>query len=119
MLYHLFEPGEDKPEHNLFHSEYDLAIENYLGGFGRADRRGQLISNWESDLEGEKEKERLTQITDNPLIASNDNPQKLTVDQLDDRTNKLAELRAEVARMNRDLSRLTENLAQGFRCSLP
>ena len=52
------------------------------------------------------------------LITRNTSPRKLSIDDLTDRANKLADVRAIVSRINRDLSRLTDDLGKGLRCSL-
>ena len=50
------------------------------------------------------------------LFTTNRSPSKLSIDDLTNRANKLADLRSVVARMNRDLSRLMEDLATGLQC---
>jgi hypothetical protein len=95
---------DDKPwKAWWFHSKYDPAVQQYL--FSETDRSAALIQTW-----GGKDK------LSNALITGNTNPHKLKIDELTDRANKLADLRAVVARMNRDLGRLTDDLAVGLRC---
>jgi hypothetical protein len=50
------------------------------------------------------------------LITRNTDPRKLSIDDLTDRANKLADVGAVVSRLNRDLSRLANDLAKGLRC---
>lgn len=90
-----------------FHSLYDPVINNYLNPAEESGRGQELISTW-GDNSG----------LSPALITSNTAPLKLSIANLEDRTNKLADLRAVVARINRDLSRLTEDLAMGLRCPL-
>jgi hypothetical protein len=86
-----------------FHSQYDPVIQAYLRTHSQA-----LTEQW--DVEGQKI---------DALIARNTDPRRLSIEDLTDRANKLAEVRAVVSRAKRDLSRLTEDLGEGLRCSLP
>ena len=93
-----------------FHSKYDENIREYLDSTPpekNEKRADSLITTW-----GERDDLR----KDIKLFTSNGNPRKLSIDELTDRANKLADLRTVVARMNRDLSRLTEDLAKELRC---
>lgn len=105
MLYQLFNPLAPVQ----FHSAYDETVENYLNGQRPGEeqtRREILKATWEPEDR-------------KPLFAGNAAPEKLSIDQLTDRADKLADLRAVVARMNRDLSRLTLDLATALRCQQP
>jgi len=103
-----------------FHSWYDETIQEYLAGEPeqstgpsngqlekKPSRRDALIETWGGESGLRKQTE---------LFTSNKNPYKLSISNLEDRANKLADLRTVVARMNRDLSRLTEDLAKELRC---
>jgi hypothetical protein len=108
MLYPLLFPKCN--EWAGFHGEYDDPIQTYLASKppGKQENRGDaLIKTW-----GQKDELR----ENTSLFTSNSTPRKLSIDQLADRANKLDDLRTLVSRMNRDLSRLTEDLAQGLRC---
>jgi len=137
MLYHLVFPNA--PDTGLFHSEYDEGIKKYLeekppGGKSRAER---LIDPWiakAKDDQAQKEKKGKKDnpavpddpVRDDPnyvlkreepsLFTSGKQPLRLSIDDLSDRANKLADLRNLVARMNRHLSRLTEDLATELQC---
>ena len=107
MLSNLIDPG--KPVG--FHSRYDTSVGNYLGHVspGETATRGELlIASWGDKAEIEKEKF---------LVSGNDHPIKMRIDDLTERINKLADLRAVVARLNRDFSRLMDDLSVGLRCS--
>lgn len=84
-----------------FHSEYEPVIKEYL-----RTRKQELIEQWE--LGGKKI---------DALIARNTEPRKLSIDELNDRANKLADVRAVVSRAKRDLSRLMQDLSVGLRCN--
>ncbi len=109
MLYRLFD--SDHPRRLLFHSDYEPAIARYLNSRGSTNltRRDQLIADWGDDVSDDKKIA--------PLIVSNDRPQKLSVDDLNGRANKLADLRAVVSRLNRNLGEITAQLAPKLRCS--
>lgn len=103
-----------------FHSHYDYTIDKYLDRnreelgdeWGGTSNLGQLVKHGpKSELVHDADIER--------LITRNDSPRKLSIDDLTDRQNKLADVRAVASRINRDLSRLTEDLARGLRCPLP
>jgi len=104
MLYQVFNPG--KPVG--FHSGYDEIVSNYLAGASPSDnqksRRDELIERWG----------KLGDVSS--FISGNPTPQKLSIDELADRTNKLADLRVVVARLNRDLSRFMADVTSGLRC---
>ncbi len=93
-----------------FHSAYEPGIQKYLQStspVGDKPRGVTLIDTWGG----------IQSVTKNiSFYTGNTDPRKLTISILTDRANKLAELRTVVARMNRDLSRLTEDLAIGLRC---
>ncbi len=116
MLYHVFTPPDRDPEAdpNLFHSRYDLVIQNYLDD-PTHNRRLALIASWNEKRPGtSEEKEKTAEKAEQERLTSNQNsPLKLSIDDLADRQNKLADLRTLVARINRDLSRLTNDLATG------
>jgi len=105
-----------------FHSEYDQTIDTYL------DRnRKELGEEWGGDTElGKLVKLSKDAPKDNlendpeieRLITRNNSRRKLSIDDLTDRQNKLADVRAVASRINRDLSRLTDDLARGLRCPL-
>jgi hypothetical protein len=116
MLYHVFNPADPVPETDpsLFHSRYDLVIQNYLEDPSH-NRRQALIASWTQPRPGisdEKEKSEEKEEQDK-LTANQNSPVKLSIDELADRLNKLADLRTVVARINRDLSRLTNDLTTG------
>jgi hypothetical protein len=130
MLFHLAFPEASVNQFATFHSDYDLAIQEYLAD---SDRSGALVQSWlkEATDKAAHEKKRKSDVKD-PLLAypnnilereepylfaSNARPHKVSIDDLTDRANKLSDLRAAVARMNRDLSRLTETLAVELECS--
>ncbi len=107
MLVDLF-PGASSGT-ALFHSDYDPVIENYL-----QREKERLIKDWTPTPKDSKK----VSFPPRYLTFSNDDPHKLSIDELTDRQNKLSDLRAVVARANRDLSRLSEDLAWGLRqCS--
>jgi hypothetical protein len=114
MLYHVFNPpnGDSAGEPNLFHSRYDLVIQNYLDD-PTDKRKLALIASWTpktisvEEMESEKTKEQ------QKLTANQNAPMKLSIDELADRQNKLADLRTLVSRINRDLSRLSADLTTG------
>jgi len=132
MLYRLVYP---EPDYIGFHSEYDPSIKKYL--LDEPARREALIQPWRDEakelLEKEKDKEKKEELEkkaqtepnavlegEEPyLFTSNKEPGKLSIDNLTARANKLADLRTVVSRMNRDLSRLTEDLATQLQCDLP
>jgi hypothetical protein len=103
------EPDKDptaKP--HLFHSSYDPVIQSYLENTRDTtdNRRQTLVHDWGPIKHPEK------------LTANHNSPTKLSTQDLADRQNKLADLRALVARINRDLSRLTEDLSTSLaQCS--
>ena len=102
MLYQVFNPGKSVG----FHSEYDETISNYLAGpaSSQKSRKDELIAKWGT-------------LDDTSfLISGNPTPQKLKIEELAERMNKLADLRVVVARLNRDLSRFMEDLTSGLRC---
>ena len=120
MLFHLVFPG--KPNAGC-HSDYDFAIDQYLD----SGWREILVKPWLSDAADKAKKEKKEAICNSDpracleaeephLFARNEKPQKVSIDDLTDRANKLADLRSVVGRMNRDLSRLTETLAAELRC---
>jgi len=129
MLYRLVFPKADVNADVDFHSDYDLPIEKYLGD---KKRREILIKPWIDEAKKQKKK-KPGDPTDPPplqaspnyvlksqepfLFASNKKPLKMSIDNLTDRLDKLADLRSVVARMNRDLSRLMEDLATGLQCT--
>jgi hypothetical protein len=98
----------------LYHSGYDYAIQRYLAAPSPEhtfSRGATLVQSWAyAAFESNGH-------VNNSLISGNTDPLKLSIDDLNDRANKLADLRTIVARMNRDLGRLTEDLATGLRCS--
>jgi len=139
MLFHLLyhEPKFDDyfQKYVNFHSDYDPSIENYLKGFdpgAEQSRRGILISKWGDEVAepAKHQKKKAADASDPPassenyifktgepyLVAGNRNPVRVSIDDLTDRANKLSDLRSVVARMNRDLSRLTETLAAELQC---
>jgi len=129
MLYQLTFPERDADADIDFHSKYDLPIEDYLG-YRR--RRERLIEPWIEEAKADKKKKpgdptdplnacpNYVLKSEKPfLFASNKNPIKLSIAELTERANKLADLRSVVARMNRDLSRLMEDLATGLQCTWP
>lgn len=126
MLSHLVFPGSSLDSYATFHSGYDLAIDNYL----TENNRGQnLIQHWLDQARQEKTRKvsddykslasskNYALVSTEPfLFTSNSHPGKVSIDDLAKRSDKLVDLRSVVARMNRDLSRLTENLAQELTC---
>ncbi|MGO9516476.1 MAG: hypothetical protein ACLPND_05475 [Candidatus Korobacteraceae bacterium] len=118
MLYQLVF-GPDCGKEAGFHSWYDDTIQGYLaqkpehregaanGQEEKKSRRDALLETWGGESDVRKQTE---------LFTSNKNPYKLSIGNLEDRTNKLADLRTVVSLTNRDLSRLTEDLATGLRC---
>jgi hypothetical protein len=104
MLYQVFNPGQPVG----FHSEYDATVSNYLAGPSPADpqksRKDELIERWGA-------------VADTSfLISGNPTPQKISIEKLAERVNKLADLRVVVARVNRDLGRFMEDVTAGLRC---
>jgi hypothetical protein len=104
-----------------FHSIPDPIVKTYL-----TDRRSGLMGQWGID---QSQINALTNPGDNTIVKKEDQPiealitrnesrRKLSIDDLTDRANKLADLRAVASILNRDLSRLTEDLATGLRCKL-
>ncbi len=109
MLYVLAHRENDKCTAG-FHSFYDDAIFTYLESKRpRAEktRKQELVETWGND-------QYLLQ--NSYLLTGNADHVKLSITQLEDRTNKLADLRAKVSLLNRDLSRLMGDLASGLRC---
>jgi hypothetical protein len=109
MLYALVYPPECNTKENLgFHSQYDPMVENYLDGKPpkrSSSRRELLIEAWGGNL--------------NELragLSNNREPRRLTISELDERANKLADLRSTVSIMKRDLNRLARELALDMRC---
>src|SRR5579863_9385297 len=128
MLHNLIFPDKQTVG---FHSGYDYAIERYLAGTpagASKSRRENLVLSWPE--EGLKKNQKPCEPADagcyqqrlvalqngQSLFADNNKPEKLTISDLTERANKLADLRSVVARMNRDLSRLTEDLAAELQC---
>ena len=135
MLYHLVFPQANVDADVGFHSGYEPSIDNYLND---DQRRETLVQPWvqqaQDQANAEKKKKKTKTNPNDPvknspnyvlkteepfLFASGKNPFKLSIDDLDGRAKKLADLRAVVARMNRDLGRLTEDLAAGLQCTPP
>jgi len=127
MLYQLVFPD---PKYFGYHSEYDLPIENYLGLKQPSGWRTTLIQPWIKEAREEAQKEKKPTPADPNdasilgtewpyLFTSNTDSRKLSIDNLTDRANKLADLRVVVARMNRNLGRLTEDLARELHCPDP
>jgi len=140
MLHNLIYP---KDRYFGFHSGYDDGIKAYLDDTpaGAQTSRGEsLVLWWPKEDAGKKEKDCNRENEDNmndanqekcyhdkldalqkkkALLAGNSTPRKLSIDDLTDRANKLADLRTVIARRNRDLSRLTEDLATQLQCTLP
>ena len=106
MLYHLFHQPDRaaKPEDQPFHSNYDPVIQKYLD-----KRNDQLMEGWKEKGHAEFPADTVAKLT-----AFHRTPMKLSIDDLTDRQNKLSDLRALVARINRDLSRLSDDLATGL-----
>lgn len=104
-----------------FHSGYGDAVKAYLqmraaphSGQCRADA---LIGSWADKTEQFPELQ--SDLQKEPwLFTGNSDPARVTIDWLDERVNKLADLRTVVSRMKRDLSRLTDDLARGLRCTV-
>jgi len=125
MLYRLVFPEDEYgTEKAGFHSEYDPVIDAYLGE-GPQSRRETLVQPWrEEAMEQANKKGKVKPADANDLLrseepylfTSNSDPRKLSIDNLTDRANKLADLRWRVSLLNRDLSRLAEDLASGLRC---
>jgi hypothetical protein len=141
MLYQLVFPNYKEPPG--FHSKYDPVIDKYLGE-GQGSWREKLIQPWrkeakeakeakkeqndgkdekpeskDEDNDGKNEKPDPNAVlrSEEPfLITGNTDPRKLSIDDLTKRANKLSDLRSVVSRMNRDLSRLTEDLVKELRC---
>lgn len=129
MLFHLVFPDalpEEVRQYASFHSEYDLPIEKYLADHKRGD---SLVQQWLNKAKDEKKKKAAAasdplavypnyalKSAEPYLFASNNSPGKVSIDDLSKRADKLADLRSVVARMNRDLSRLTETLAAELKC---
>ena len=136
MLYQLIRPSANVDADVDFHSGYDEGIRKHLedkpdGGKSRSDN---LIASWIGDDQPQTEKKgkkNESAVPDDPskdprdvlrskkpfLLAGNKDPLKVSIDDLSERANKLADLRSVVARMNRDLSRLTQDLAASLQCS--
>jgi hypothetical protein len=116
MLYHVFHPADPDAEAGpqLFHSNFDLLIQNYLDE-PADNRRTALIASWKEKKPGisEEEEKADEKAEQDRLTANQNSPLKLSIDELMDRQNKLADLRALVGRINRDLSRLTNDLTTG------
>jgi hypothetical protein len=116
MLYHVFNPADPVLESDLklFHSRYDPVIENYLEDPSH-NRRLALIASWKETKPGlSEEKEKAEEKEEQDRLTANQNlPMKLSIDELADRQSKLADLRTLVSRINRDLGRLTNDLATG------
>jgi hypothetical protein len=130
MLFHLVFPDASLNQFASFHSDYDLPIQKYLAN---PDRGGALLQSWldeVTDKAAKKKKKKKVDVKD-PLLAypnsilereepylftSNAWPNKVSIDDLNDRANKLSDLRSVAGRMNRDLSRLTETLAAELQC---
>ncbi len=128
MLYHLVFPGADVEADVGFHSRYEPSIDNYLEAHRR---RETLVNPWVQ--EATRKKGKGEQKTDDPdevknsanyivmakeryLFSNGKSPRKLSIDELTDRANKLSDLRAVVARMSRDLGRLSEDLSTSLQC---
>jgi hypothetical protein len=94
-----------------FHSSYDGLVKSYLDSNPPSlneTRRANLIASWGDSLDKWR--------TSSQLFTSNGDPRKLSIDDLNERANKLADLRWRVSLIKRDLSRLTEDLAAGLSC---
>jgi hypothetical protein len=111
MLFHLVFPG--RPDASC-HSDYDPSIDSYLNSRWRAELVGQWLANPSNGPPLHKAEE--LEVEEPYLFANRENPRKVSIDDLTDRANKLSDLRSVVGRMNRDLSRLTENLAEELQC---
>lgn len=123
LSYFLFEidPG--------FHSKPDPMIETYLitsrPELNRNSYRSELMGEWgtsQDTIEALKSKDKASKLSKDEraielLSTRNESPRKLSIDDLTDRTNKLADVRTIAARINRDLSRLTADLAKSLRCA--
>ncbi len=108
MLYALLFPECSANAKADFHSGYDKTIERYLDQpRASGTRRKDLVATWGKQEELRESKQ---------LFTGNADPRKLSIDDLDERTNKLADLRWQVSLMKRDLSRLTEDLASELSC---
>jgi len=110
MLYALAFP--DCNEEAGFHSSYDDLINKYLKAHApgkRLSRRATLMHSWGLDDQAKLEAQQ-------DLFTSNIAPRKLSISNLDDRANKLADLRWRVALMHRDLGMLTHDLAVALQC---
>jgi hypothetical protein len=122
LSYFLFEidPG--------FHSKPDPMIETYLvtsrPELNHNSYRSELMAEWgtgQDTIDSLKAKNDSLKVTKDQraieiLSTRNESPRKLSIDDLTDRTNKLADVRTIAARINRDLSRLTADLSKGLRC---
>ena len=105
-----------------FHSKPDPIVEGYLN-----NHRSELSAAWgfdQSKLDALKTTESSVKLSKDDqaieaLITRNESPRKLSIDDLTDRANKLADIRVVASRINRDLSRLTDDLAKSLRCVLP
>ena len=110
MLYAVLYPHEcNNKQHLGFHSEYPRAIERYLDEpppNRPVSRRNALVNSWGNQLAELR-----------AGLTSNAAPRRLTIGELDERANRLADLRATVSIMKRDLSRLARELAIASRCS--
>jgi hypothetical protein len=112
MLYAVLYPHEcNNREHMGFHSDYPRAIERYLDEpppNRPISRRKALIDSWGNQIAELR-----------AGLSSNAEPRRLTISELDERANRLADLRATVYIMKRDLSRLARELAVASQCSPP
>jgi hypothetical protein len=99
-----------------FHSAPDSIVDKYLDS-----HRRQLNGLWGFKDNTIEELKATHQVSKDDkametLITTNTAPRKLSIDDLTDRANKLADVRTVVSRMNRDLSRLMDDLAKNLRC---
>jgi len=123
MLFHLVFPDKNAS----CHSDYDLPIDKYLD----SGWRETLTGPWLQEVAKQGKKKNESTCANDPLacdknyplmsgepylFARTEMPMKVSIDDLTDRANKLSDLRSVVARMNRDLSRLTETLASELQC---
>jgi len=122
MLFHLVFP--ERPDASC-HSNYDFAIDEYLDGGWREKLTGPWLAE-AADKAKKENRKKLASCKSDPhacleaeepyLFVRNEKPGKVSIDDLTDRANKLSDLRSAVSLMNRDLSRLTETLAQELHC---